>query len=290
MSISSAQSTLKQIEHEIERLTKTKSDAETKAAKLEKQITDKQREIAKATNVATIRSKQSQLKSLQDNRDRAKREASEAGSKLVRQTEKRHKAEADLRKEEQRENDRQNQLLQRTINDLSSQLEAHAALREPNMIMDCVRPLIVRYPDALTLFDNAAEKYEAGGADRNALDDMRLCFEKVLQNIFSNDKSLENQMEAIGGLLKGAGVSNEFRNLLNKVLDYYTKYQNKHVKHDDSINPYEVGFVVEFTCILMKQMIEQFGQDATDIDDEHENIDADGYTAVDREAIRRLLD
>jgi len=290
MSISSAQSALKQIEREIERLSKTKSDAEAKAAKLEKQITDKQREIEKATNTATIRSKQSQLKSLQDNRDRAKREASEAGSKLVRQTEKKHKAEADLRKEEQKENDRQNQQLQRTINDLSNQLEGRTALREPNMIMQCIRPLIARYPDALALFDSAAEKYVDGGADRNALDDMRLCFEKVLQAIFSNDKSIENQMEAIGGLLKGAGVSNEFRNLLNKALDYYTKYQNNHVKHDDSINPYEVSFVVEFTCILIKQMIEQFGQDTTDIDEEEEEVDEEGYTAADREAIRRLLD
>lgn len=290
MSVSSALNALKQVERETERLTKVKSDAEAKAAKLEKQITDKQREIEKATNASTIRSKQSQLKTLQDNRDRAKREASEAGSKLVRQTEKKHKAEANLRKEEQMENERQNQRLQRTINDLSDQLEERDALREPNMIMQCVRPLIERYPDALALFDSAAEKYEEGSADRNALDDMRLCFEKVLQALFSNDKSLENQMEAIGGLLKGAGVSNEFRNLLNRVLDYYTKYQNNHVKHDDSINPYEVSFVVEFTCILMKQMIEQFGQDVSDVDEEEEEVDEDGYTAAHREAIRKLLE
>ena len=270
MSVSSALSALKQIEREIERLTKTQSDAEAKAAKIEKQITDKQREIEKAKNVSTIRSKQNQLKSLQDKRDRVKRDASEAGTKLVKQTEKKHKAEADLRKEQQKENDRQKQEMQRTINELSDQLENRTILREPNMIMQCVRPLIKRYPDALALFDSSAEKYEKGGVDRNALDDMRLCFEKVQQEIFSNDKSLENQMEAIGGILKGAGVSSEFRNLLNKALDYYTKYQNNHVKHDDSINPYEVSFMLEFTCILMKQMIEQFAQDADDIDNEYD--------------------
>lgn len=290
MSISSAQSALKQVEREIERLTKTKSDAEAKAAKLEKQITDKQREIEKATNTSTIRSKQSQLKSLQDNRDRVKREASDAGAKLVRQTEKKHKAEADLRKEDQKENERQNQQLQRTINDLSDQLEARAALREPNMIMQCVRHLIVRYPDALALFDSAAEKYDEGGTDRNVLDDMRLCFEKVLQVIFSNDKSLENQKAAIGGILKGANLSVEYRNLLITLIDYYTKYQNNHVKHDDNINPYEVSFVVEFTCILMKQMIEQFGQDTDDLNEEQEDVVEDERTAADREVIRKLLD
>lgn len=290
MSVSSAQNALKQIEREIERLTKAKSEADIKVTKLDKQITDKQREIEKATNTSTIRSKQSQLKSLQDNRDRAKREASDAGSKLVRQTEKKHKAEADLRKEEQKENDRQNQQLRRTINDLTNQLEGRAALREPNMIMQCVRPLIVRYPDALALFDSAAEKYEEGGADRNALDDMRLCFEKVLQVIFSNDKSLENQKAAIGGILKGANLSVEYRNLLITLIDYYTKYQNNHVKHDDNINPYEVSFVVEFTCILMKQMIEQFGQDTDDLNEEQEDVDEDECTAADREVIRKLLD
>ena len=270
MSLSSAQSTLKQIEHEIERFTKTKSDEETKAAKLEKQITDKQREIEKEKNASSIRLKQSQLKSLQDQRNRAKQKASEAGSKLVKLTEKKHKAEADLRREEEKENDRQKQHMQKSIDGLSDQLESRVVLREPNMIMRCVRPFIECYPNALFLFDSAADKYEQGGADRNALDDMRLSFEKVLQSIFLNDKSLENQMEAIGGLLKGAGVSSEFRNLLNRVLNYYTKYQNNHVKHDDSINQYEVSFVVEFTCILMKQMIEQFGQNPEDIYEEDE--------------------
>ena len=158
------------------------------------------------------------------------------------------------------------------------------------MIMQCVRPLIVRYPDALALFDSAAEKYEEGGADRNALDDMRLCFEKVLQVIFSNDKSLENQKAAIGGILKGANLSVEYRNLLITLIDYYTKYQNNHVKHDDNINPYEVSFVVEFTCILMKQMIEQFGQDTDDLNEEQEDVDEDECTAADREVIRKLLD
>ena len=44
------------------------------------------------------------------------------------------------------------------------------------------------------------------------------------------------------------------------------------MKHDDSINPYEVSFMLEFTCILMKQMIEQFAQDADDIDNEYDGV------------------
>ena len=46
------------------------------------------------------------------------------------------------------------------------------------------------------------------------------------------------------------------------------------IKHDDNINPHEVSFVIESTCILMKQMIEQFGQGSDDLDNEADVIDA----------------
>lgn len=46
------------------------------------------------------------------------------------------------------------------------------------------------------------------------------------------------------------------------------------IKHDDNINPHEVSFVIEFTRILMKQMIEQFGQGSDDLDNEADVIDA----------------
>ena len=268
MSVSSAQNSLRQVENDIKREEKRKGDAESKIARLSKQISDKEAEISKTTSASSRQSKQNQIKSWTSDLNRARNDSADAGTKLVRLYEKRRKAEQTLREEQQKETDKGAKQMQRTIDELTERLETQGGLREPNMIMQCVRPLVERYPDALPLFDSAAENYEQGNADRNALDDMRLCFEKVLQAIFSNDKSLENQMPVIGSLLKGADVSAEFRNLLNKAIDYYSKYQNNHVKHDDSINPHEVSFVVEFTCILMKQMIEQFGQEADDLDDE----------------------
>lgn len=268
MSVSSAQSFLRQVENDIKREEKRKSDAESKIARLSKQISDKEVEISKTSNASSRQSKQNQIKSWTSDLNRARNDAADAGVKLVKLYEKRRKAEQTLREEQQKDTDKGTKQMQRTIDELTDRLENRVALREPNMIMQCVRPLIEQYPDALPLFDSAAENYEQGNANRNALDDMRLCFEKVLQAIFSNDKSLENQMPTIGNLLKGADVSIEFRNLLNKSIDYYSKYQNNHVKHDDSINPHEVNFVVEFTCILMKQIIEQFGQEADDLDDE----------------------
>ena len=273
MSVSSAQSSLRQVENDIKREEKKKSDAESKIARLSKQISDKEADICKTTSASSRQSKQNQIRAWTSDLNRARNDAADAGVKLAKLYEKRRKAEQTLREEQQKESDKGTKRMQRTIDELTERLESRTAVREPNMIMQCVHPLIERYPDALPLFDSAAENYEQGNVDRNALDDIRLCFEKVLQALFSNDKSLENQMPVIGGLLKGADVSAEFRNLLNKAVDYYSKYQNNHVKHDDSINPHEVSFVIEFTCILMKQMIEQFGQGTDDLDDEIDEID-----------------
>ena len=286
MSVSSAQSSLRQVENDIKRKEKKKSDAESKIARLSKQISDKEAEISKATSASSRQSKQNQIRSWTSDLNRARNDAADTGVKLAKLYEKRRKAEQTLREEQQKESDKGTKRMQRTIDELTERLESRTAVREPNMIMQCVRPLIEWYSDALPLFDSAAENYEQGNGDRNALDDIRLCFEKVLQALFSNDKSLESQMPVIGGLLKGADVSAEFRNLLNKAIDYYSKYQNNHVKHDDTINPHEVSFVIEFTCILMKQMIEQFGQGNDNLDDEADEIDD---TNPDQAEIDRLL-
>jgi hypothetical protein len=286
MSVFSAQSSLRQVENDIKREEKKKSDAESKIARLSKQISDKEAEISKTTSASSRQSKQNQIRSWTSDLNRARNDAADTGVKLAKLYEKRRKAEQTLREEQQKESDKGTKRMQRTIDELTERLESRTAVREPNMIMQCVRPLIERYSDALPLFDSAAENYEQGNGDRNALDDIRLCFEKVLQALFSNDKSLENQMPVIGGLLKGADVSAEFRNLLNKAIDYYSKYQNNHVKHDDTINPHEVSFVIEFTCILMKQMIEQFGQGNDNLDDEADEIDD---TNPDQAEIDRLL-
>lgn len=286
MSVSSAQSSLRQVENDIKRNEKKKSDAESKIARLSKQISDKEAEISKTTSASSRQSKQNQIRSWTSDLNRARNDAADTGVKLAKLYEKRRKAEQTLREEQQKESDKGTKRMQRTIDELTERLESRTAVREPNMIMQCVRPLIEWYSDALPLFDSAAENYEQGNGDRNALDDIRLCFEKVLQALFSNDKSLESQMPVIGGLLKGADVSAEFRNLLNKAIDYYSKYQNNHVKHDDTINPHEVSFVIEFTCILMKQMIEQFGQGNDNLDDEADEIDD---TNPDQAEIDRLL-
>jgi hypothetical protein len=40
-----------------------------------------------------------------------------------------------------------------------------------------------------------------------------------------------------------------------KLLDYYTKYQNTHVKHDDAVVEEEIEFLFEITASFMKHLI-----------------------------------
>ena len=57
MSVTSAQNSLHQVENDIKREEKKKSDAESKAARLSKQISDKEAEIRKTTSASIVRSK-----------------------------------------------------------------------------------------------------------------------------------------------------------------------------------------------------------------------------------------
>ena len=102
-------------------------------------------------------------------------------------------------------------------------------------------------PKAKKLFNQAIEKRNMGCYERNTLDDMRLSLELFLKQKLGNNQSLENQIKHIGQYQKEKGRSAEFTNMFRSLLDYYSKYQNEHVKHDDNINQGEVDFVIKLT-------------------------------------------
>jgi hypothetical protein len=111
------------------------------------------------------------------------------------------------------------------------------------------------YPDALSLFNEALTKYEHGVFRRNLLDDLRLSLEKLLCAVFSNQKSLENQIPNIGSYIKARGGSKELVNMFVTLLNYYAKYHNSYVKHDDAVVDEEIEFVFEITSSFMKHLI-----------------------------------
>lgn len=111
------------------------------------------------------------------------------------------------------------------------------------------------YPDSLKLYEEALNKFENKIYQRNLLDDLRLSLEKLLQAILKNRKSLENQLSEMGSFIKKCNASKELNNMFVKLVDYYTKYQNTYVKHDNAVIETEIEIIFEITCSFMKFLI-----------------------------------
>ena len=109
--------------------------------------------------------------------------------------------------------------------------------------------------DASGLYHQALEKHKNNVFQRNVLDDLRLSLELLVQRILNNEKSLENQLPLVGDFVKTRGGSPEFVNMFVKLLDYYTKYQNNYVKHDDAVIEEEIEFIFELTSSFMKHLV-----------------------------------
>ena len=116
------------------------------------------------------------------------------------------------------------------------------------------------YPDTKKLYIEALQKHKAGVYQRNALDDLRLALEKLVQTILANAKSLENQLTGIGQFIKSKGGSKELANMFEKLIDYYSKYQNTYVKHDDAVPNEEVELLLELTSSFMKHFARMAGR------------------------------
>ncbi len=111
------------------------------------------------------------------------------------------------------------------------------------------------FPEVLVLYDQALAKYRAGVFQRNVLDDLRLALETLVKRVLGNEKSLENQLGLLGDFVAKGGGSPEFVNMFVKLIDYFAKYQNRYVKHDDAVIEDEVEFVIELTSAFMKHLV-----------------------------------
>lgn len=114
---------------------------------------------------------------------------------------------------------------------------------------------LAEYPDSLKLYETALTKFNNNIFERNLLDDLRLSLELLLKSIFSNGKSLENQISQIGTFISSNGGSKDFSNMFHKLVDYYSKYQNSFVKHNDAVIEEEVEFIFEMTSSFMKHLV-----------------------------------
>jgi hypothetical protein len=111
------------------------------------------------------------------------------------------------------------------------------------------------FPDVLKLYNEALEKHRNKVFTRNLLDDLRLALEKLVQSLVGNERTLENNVGEVGAFIKAKGGSGELRGMFVKLLDYYTKYQNEFVKHDDAVIEEEVDIILELSSSFMKHLV-----------------------------------
>jgi hypothetical protein len=111
------------------------------------------------------------------------------------------------------------------------------------------------YPEVRKLFDESLLKHDQGVFQRNTLDDLRLALEILTRHTFGNQKTLENQLSFIGQFVRERGGSPQLANMFEKLVDYYTKYQNTYVKHDDAVITAEIEFIFELTASFMKHLL-----------------------------------
>lgn len=111
------------------------------------------------------------------------------------------------------------------------------------------------YPDALKLYNDCLKKHSDRIYKRNLLDDLRLSLETLLRNILGNEKSLENQIRDLGKFIKDRDCSKELNNMFLKLIDYFSTYQNTHVKHNDNVNDNEIEIIIEMASSFMKFIV-----------------------------------
>lgn len=140
------------------------------------------------------------------------------------------------------------------------QFRANREVRELDVpLIDETRHWLHDHPKALALLEQAKLKYDAKIFQRSLIDDLRLGLELLLKSVLENTKSLENQVPLIGAKLKERSASPQFTNMFQKLLDYYCKYQNDHVKHDDALPEEEIEFIFELTASFMKHIVRVAG-------------------------------
>ncbi len=111
------------------------------------------------------------------------------------------------------------------------------------------------YKDSLKLYEEALQKFQNKIFERNLLDDLRLSLELLLKSVLGNEKSLENQLGEIGTFIQKTNGSKELTNMFVKLIDYFSKYQNSYVKHNDAVIESEIEFIYEMTSSFMKLLI-----------------------------------
>ena len=120
---------------------------------------------------------------------------------------------------------------------------------------------LAKYPNVLKQYKSAKEKYERGVYERNVLDDMRLALELLVKNVLKTEANTLNlQKTELGTFLKEHSCDTTIRNMFMAIYDYYMKYQNDHVKHNDKIVRKDINTVLSLTIVLMERLKDEVNE------------------------------
>lgn len=114
---------------------------------------------------------------------------------------------------------------------------------------------LANFPDTGKLYQSALDKINERRFERNLLDDLRLALELLMKSILTNGKSLENQADSLGAYLKEKGASKECSNMFIKLVDYFAKYQNNYIKHNDKVNQNEIDLITNLCSSFMSYLM-----------------------------------
>jgi hypothetical protein len=146
--------------------------------------------------------------------------------------------------------------VEQEIKELNS--EFHFTILRPEIDSPLVNRNLIslkKFPEVAKLYEQALIKINEGNFERNLLDDLRLAFETLLKKILVNEKSMENQTSDLGSYLKKHEISPELQNMIVKLIDYYSKYQNSYVKHNDKVKEQEVSLILNLTSSFINFLI-----------------------------------
>jgi len=126
---------------------------------------------------------------------------------------------------------------------------------EMNIDIQEIQHWLESYPNSLKPYQEAIRQLELSIFQRNLLDNLRLSLELLLKKVLGNEKSLENQQKELGNFIIDNNLSKELNNMFLKLIDYYSKYHNQYVKHNDKVNNNEIEIIFDLTSLFMKFLI-----------------------------------
>ncbi len=109
-----------------------------------------------------------------------------------------------------------------------------------------------KYPDVVDIWERSVNCL-SNQQYHESVNNSRLALEKLLKQLFTNNKSLENQKSIISEYLKSENVPKEFINLVMQHLRIYEIVQNELFKHDftKEFRESEINYILNTTYLLM---------------------------------------